>query len=112
MHVILLGVSICIAIISQLLFKAFSASERAVDESVYLYFFDYRLILGFFLYFISAVLYILALKKIDLSVAYPTISISYIFIIVLSHFIFGETLTTYKILGSVLIVLGVSLIWK
>jgi small multidrug resistance pump len=111
MHIFLLLTSIFIAVIAQLFFKAFSLSKPG-SENIYLYLLNYKLILGFSLYFMSAILYIFALKKIDLSVAYPTISISYIFVILLSHFIFGESLTTYKILGSVLIALGVSLMWK
>lgn len=111
MHILLLFTSIFIAIIAQLFFKAFSLS-RPVDDSVYLYLFNYKLIVGFALYFISAILYIVSLKKIELSIAYPTISISYIFIIILSHFIFGEPLNTYKVSGGILIAIGVSLIWK
>jgi len=111
MHIFLLFTSIFIAVIAQLFFKAFSLSKPE-DGNIYLYLLNYKLIAGFALYFISAILYIVALKKIDLSVAYPTISISYIFVILLSHFIFGESLTTYKILGSILITLGVSFMWK
>ncbi len=111
MHIFLLFTSIFIAVVAQLFFKAFSLSK--IDgESYYMYFLNYKLIIGFLLYFVSALLYIVSLKKIELSVAYPTISISYIFIILLSHFMFGESLTIYKILGSVLIIAGVSLMWK
>ena len=111
MHILWLLTSIFIAIIAQLFFKAFSLSKPE-DGNTFLYLLNYKLILGLSLYFISAILYIFSLKKIELSIAYPTISISYVFIIFISHFIFGESLTTYKILGSILIALGVSLMWK
>lgn len=111
MHIFLLSISILIAILAQLLFKSFSLS-KIEGGGIFLYILNYKLLLGFFLYFISSILYIFSLRKIDLSIAYPAISISYIFIIFLSHFIFGESLGFYKILGSVLIILGVSLIWK
>jgi drug/metabolite transporter (DMT)-like permease len=112
MHAFSLGLAIALAILAQLLFKAFTNSPKAIDENIYLYLLNYKLILGLFLYFISATLYIFSLNKISLSVAYPSISISYIFIIFLSHFLFGETLTTYKIIGSIFIISGVGLIWK
>lgn len=112
MHILLLIISILIAVIAQLFFKAFSLAPKSVDENLFYQLFDYKLITGFSLYFISAVLYIISLKKIDLSVAYPSISLSYIFVIVLSHVIFNEPLTAYKIAGSILIALGVSLMWK
>ena len=66
---------------------------------------------GFLLYFISAILYIYSLKKIDLSIAYPTISLSYIAIIFLSFLLFGETITLLKIIGCAIIILGVFLVW-
>jgi drug/metabolite transporter (DMT)-like permease len=111
MHIFSLLAAIFMAAIAQLFFKSFSLSKIG-SENIFLYLLNYKLILGFSLYFLSAALYIIALKKIDLSVAYPTVSLSYIFVILLSYFIFGEELTNYKILGSILILLGASLMWK
>ncbi len=73
--------------------------------------FDLKLASGLFLYFLSALLYIYSLKKIDLSIAYPTISLSYIAIIFISFFMFGEAITLFKIIGCAIIILGVFLLW-
>ena len=111
MHITLLISSIILAVFAQLLFKSFSLTKSEGNDILF-YLINYKLIIGFSLYLISACLYIFSLKKIDLSIAYPSISISYIFIIILSHFIFGEPITYYKILGSILITLGVYLMWQ
>ena len=111
MYISLLFASIILAVFAQLLFKAFSLSKPE-DVEIYFYLINYKLLGGFLLYFLSAILYLYALKKIDLSIAYPTISISYILIIFLSYYLFGEAVTSYKILGSILILLGVFFIWK
>lgn len=73
--------------------------------------FDFKLATGFLLYFLSAILYIYSLKKIDLSIAYPTVSLSYVAILFISFLIFGEAITLFKILGCSMIILGVFLLW-
>jgi len=111
MHIIYLFFSIILAVLAQVLFKSFVLSKLNF-ENFFLSLLNIKLIFGFTLYLVSAIFYIIALQKIDLSVAYPTISISYIFLVLLSYILFGETLSLYKILGCILIMLGVSLIWK
>jgi multidrug transporter EmrE-like cation transporter len=112
MHIILLFLSIGIAIVAQMLFKGFSSVPRPENQALYLYFLDTKLIFGMGLYFVSALLYIVSLQKINLSVAYPTVAISYVFILGLSHVFFGESLTVYKILGCGFILVGIALMWK
>jgi drug/metabolite transporter (DMT)-like permease len=112
MYVFLLFFSIAIAIVAQLLFKLFALTPRIENQAFYWHFLNANLILGMGLYFISALLYVVSLQKISLSVAYPTVAVSYVFIVGLSYFFFGESLTIYKILGSALILIGVALMWQ
>jgi len=65
---------------------------------------------GLMCYGLSLGCWMLALKKIPLSVAYPCLSISYVLVTLLAHFVFAESLSLVVLLGSVLIMLGVSLI--
>jgi multidrug transporter EmrE-like cation transporter len=111
MHIFFLVLSIILAVIAQIFFKYFSLLKNDNQNLIY-YFLDLRLIIGFSLYFISALFYIISLKKINLSVAYTSVSISYVFIIILSHFLFKEPLSLFKIIGSIFIIFGVSLICK
>jgi drug/metabolite transporter (DMT)-like permease len=68
--------------------------------------FLFFLALGYFCLFIRGIVWINILKKIDLSIAYPLTSISIIFVMLLSHFLFNEIISTYKLIGSFLIISG------
>lgn len=68
--------------------------------------FLFFLALGYCCLFVRGIVWINILKKIDLSIAYPLTSISIIFVMLISHFLFQEPITQNKILGSVLIISG------
>lgn len=63
---------------------------------------------GFALYGISSMFWLMVLKKAgELSYVYPMIAISYIFVAILSYFIFKDTLSWQRWLGITLICVGV-----
>ena len=70
------------------------------------------IILGLFLYIISAFFWIIALSRVDLSYAYPILSIGYILIMLLSYWLFQENLSTLRVLGTLTVVIGLCLIFK
>ena len=70
---------------------------------------NYNLILGFFLYGVAYVLFIVALKGGKLSVLYPIVSLGYIWISIISMKFLGERMNVWKWTGIVIIILGVSL---
>lgn len=59
---------------------------------------------------LSSVLWIFALKKVPLSVAYPFLSLPMVFVMGLSAILFHEALDVYKITGAALIIAGIVLI--
>src|SRR5712664_1035042 len=67
-------------------------------------------ICGLALYGSAAFLYIIALRKIPVSVAFPSVSLSYAIVAVLGHFLFGEPFGIKQIGGIALIMGGVVLI--
>lgn len=67
---------------------------------------------GFVSYGISSILWLSVISKLPLSVAYPILSIGYVLVIFASYFLFKEPLTITKIIGAVLICLGVGLIGR
>jgi multidrug transporter EmrE-like cation transporter len=69
-------------------------------------------ILGFALYLVSAVSWLIILSRVDLSFAYPLISIGYIIIVILSRFIFNEPVTSFRIAGTLLVCAGVFLLLR
>ncbi len=65
---------------------------------------------GMLVYGASTVFWLAALSRVDLSFAYPFVSLSYIFMLVASWQLFREDLSVLRILGSFIILLGVVLI--
>ncbi len=112
MHILFLFVSIALGVVAQMLFKSFAMTPKGDGHALFWYFLNTKFIAGMGLYFVAAILYIVSLQKINLSVAHPTVAVSYIFVVGLSHIFFGESLTVYKILGSAFILMGVALMWK
>jgi len=68
------------------------------------------LILGVALYAVGAVLFIYALKHGNLSVVYPFISLSFVWVALLSLIFLGEVLVLLQGIGIFVIVVGVSFI--
>jgi uncharacterized membrane protein len=71
---------------------------------------NYHLMGGVALYGIGTLLFIPALKGGDLSILYPFVSLTYVWVSLLSVKFLGERMNSSKWLGIVLIILGVSFI--
>lgn len=69
-------------------------------------------LLGFFLYFLSSLIWLKMLSKVELSYAYPMISLGYIFIVFLSWLVFKENISLWRWIGVILISVGVILVGK
>lgn len=67
---------------------------------------------GLACYGISLVLWIMALSRVPVSIAYPMLSIGYILNAIVAHFWFGEALVLQKMLGIGFIIIGVVLITR
>jgi drug/metabolite transporter (DMT)-like permease len=65
---------------------------------------------GMFLYFAGSLIWLIVLSRIDLSFAYPLLSIGYIFIVLYSDIILKEEVSLVRWAGVLTIVLGVFLI--
>jgi multidrug transporter EmrE-like cation transporter len=63
--------------------------------------------LGLLCYGVSVIVWILALSRVDVSIAYPMLSIGYIVNAFAAWALFGEALTPMRLLGIGVIVLGV-----
>jgi len=68
---------------------------------------DWRTILGLALYGGAAMLYIIALRRIPMSVALPFTAISYIAAALIGHYVFHEPLTMMHLTAIGLIAVGV-----
>ncbi|MEM2121187.1 MAG: EamA family transporter [Candidatus Woesearchaeota archaeon] len=68
---------------------------------------NYEIIIGFLLYGGSTIPFIIALKFGELSFVYPLTALSYVWVILLSRKYLNESITKNKILGIILIMLGI-----
>ncbi len=68
------------------------------------------LMVGYSLYGINTLMLALALRKAPLSLLYPIISLTYVWVAILSVLIFRESLNGFKIGGLVIIMMGVAVL--
>jgi len=68
------------------------------------------IIAGLACYGISVVVWIMALSRVPVSVAYPMLSIGYIVNAFAAYWLFGESLNAQKLIGIGVIVVGVYLV--
>lgn len=65
---------------------------------------------GFAFYFLSSLFWMIVLSKVDLSIAYPLLSMGYVFVLLASWLLFKEPVTLVRWAGVLVIMFGVTLI--
>ncbi|RNC78612.1 4-amino-4-deoxy-L-arabinose transferase [Piscirickettsia salmonis] len=68
------------------------------------------IIAGFACYAVSLVTWMVVLSRVAVSYAYPMLSVGYIVTAVTGYYLFSEPLTVTRVLGIIVIILGVILI--
>ena len=71
---------------------------------------DFRILGGLCCYGIATLLYFRALSSLDLSLAYPTVSLGYVFITFMSRLLFKEVVSRTQWLAVLMICIGVALV--
>jgi drug/metabolite transporter (DMT)-like permease len=109
---LLIVISVAIGAVGQIAFK-FGAMQMVENPGITLLEkIKWPIVVGLFLYGISTILWIMALKKVELSYAYPMVSLGYIFVFIASYFIFHEPLNWLRLGGMLFIIAGISLVAK
>jgi len=67
---------------------------------------------GIGFYAFSAILWVILLSKLDLSVAYPALSVGYVLILLVSVLFLGEQVSLSRFAGILLIIAGVVFIFR
>jgi multidrug transporter EmrE-like cation transporter len=65
---------------------------------------------GIACYVVSVVVWILALSRVEVSVAYPMLSIGYLVNAVAAYYLFGEAVSATRLVGIGVIILGVFIV--
>jgi drug/metabolite transporter (DMT)-like permease len=71
-----------------------------------------ELVAGYSLYGISTVLLVVALKHGELSLLYPVIALTYVWVAILSIMVFHEDMNPLRAAGVIVIVIGVAILGK
>lgn len=103
--------------IAQLFLKAGTNSLGALFEpgaelfkSVIRVIFEPYIMAGLFCYVISVGIWIVALSKIEVSIAYPMLSIGYVVNALAAWYLFGEVISIQKMTGIFIIIVGVFIV--
>lgn len=114
-YLLLIIITVVISALAQVLLKvgANSLTNKVFTglnfESASIFFsvlFTKTIFLGMLLYIFSATLWIWVLTKVDLSLAYPFVSLSFLITFAFGIMLFNEPITTMKVIGTILIMLG------
>lgn len=68
------------------------------------------IILGLSCYVFSVLVWLLVLSRVDVSIAYPMISMSFIVNAVAAYYLFGEQISVARLSGIVIILFGVFIV--
>lgn len=81
-----------------------------IDLANFLTVFNLPFLLGFVSYGLGAILMLIAFKNGELSILYPIVATSYVWVTLLSPFFFAEIISPLKWVGIAIIVLSVSIL--
>lgn len=70
------------------------------------------IISGIGLYAFSAFLWVVLLSKLDLSVAYPSLSVGYVLVLLVSALFLGEQVSLARFAGVALIIVGIVFVFR
>ncbi len=100
--------------VAQILLKAGTQQQHGdgLADIVIGIFTNPQLFVGYTLYGVSALLMIAALKYGELSILYPVIAMTYVWVAILSVIIYGESVSLLRISGLTSIVLGVAVLGR
>lgn len=84
--------------------------QEATLELLVKYFSSIYVFSGLILYAISAIFWVFALTKIELSCAYPMVSFGYVVVFAFSYFLLGEKISLMRLIGLFIICIGILII--
>ena len=88
----------------------FKIGSKNITGNVLSWLMNWQIILGMILYGLSAILFIIALKHGKLSILYPIIATSYIWVTLIAHYVFKEQINYLNWFGVLIIICGVFII--
>lgn len=100
-------IGIVFAAAGQLLFKLGTNQIGDINSANLLRMINPYIMLGMLFYGLGSVFWIIALSKADLSFVYPFTALTFILVYFLSILVLNEAIRSNRLIGSVIIVLGI-----
>lgn len=69
-----------------------------------------HILVGLLMYAVGAMGWILVLTRVEVSSAYPLISLGFVLTLIFGHLVFGESINSSKLAGTAIIIVGCALI--
>lgn len=112
---ILIGITVCVSVAGQYLLKIGMGAVGKIDSigqlltgsTLFKMLTTWQIPVALVLYAAGAFLWMVVLSREDLNFAYPFIGLTYILILVVGHFALGEAITTPRVMGTLLVAVGV-----
>lgn len=118
-NIFLILLSVSLAVFGQVFLKKGMMSIGEIPFNISTPFFllgkvftNFKLFIGFALFGLSSVVWLVVLSKVELSFAYPMVSTGYILTILISWKFLGETISPVRWIAVVVICAGVALLAK
>ena len=112
MAITFLAAAIALGVVGQILFKIAANQLIEGDVPAIAYLANPVLFAGLSVYFLSAMLYVHALRSLPLFASYASLSISYVVIAIVGWLMFSEPVSSRQIMAIALICSGVVLLWR
>lgn len=116
---LLLLFAISLSVTGEFLLKAgmnqvgvLSLTPKAFASGLLKAFSNPRILAGFALIFCGSLIWLAVLSRVELSWAYPLLSLGYLFVVLTSWFFLGEAFSLLRVMGTLFICLGVYLIFR
>jgi multidrug transporter EmrE-like cation transporter len=115
---VMLAISVVFAVAAQFTLKAAmnsvgrigSTEIAAAGETISRALKEPRLWLGLTLFGVSAMFWLVVLSRVDLSVAYPFVGLSYIVVVMISRLFLHEQVSALRWIGVVVVAVGIAII--
>lgn len=104
LYILIFILSVMVASVSQILLKTSADREY---EKWYQEYLNVKVIIAYGMFFISTVITVLAYKYVPLSLGPVLESTGYIFVALLGYFVLKEKIPARKMLGMIVIIIGI-----
>jgi multidrug transporter EmrE-like cation transporter len=110
MKYIWLLASVLLGVIGQLLMKWGLVNPKPLwsqGPGVFKMVSSWPVLAGLFSYALSSLFWLLTLKQMSISVAYPMVSLGYVLVVLAGYYLFNESISSMKWIGIACIMVGV-----